>query len=84
VRQPRNSAPRFVASRGTRLADRGYRLDGLWFEEQLMTSFTYRSSRPDGWIQPRPHQDPTLRYMKHGRILPMEEPGFLARLFGRY
>ena len=49
-----------------------------------MTSFTYRSSRPDGWIQPRPHQDPTLRYMRHGRILPMEEPGFFARLFGRY
>ena len=57
---------------------------GYWFEEQLMSSFTYRSSRPDGWIQPRPHQDPTLRYMKHGRILPMEEPGFFARLFGRY
>ena len=84
MRLPRNSAPRFVALPGTGPTKRGYRLDGLWFEEQLMTSFTYRSSRPDGWIQPRPHQDPTLRYMNHGRILPMEEPGFFARLFGRY
>ena len=44
----------------------------------------FRSSRPDGWIQPRPYRDATYRYMSHGPILPMEEPGFLARLFGRY
>ena len=50
---------------------------GYWFEEQLNDELHLS-------IQPRPHQDPTLRYMKHGRILPMEEPGFLARLFGRY
>lgn len=48
-----------------------------------MSSYTFRSSRPDGWISPRPHQDASLRFMKHGRILPMEEPGLLARLFGR-
>jgi len=58
--------------------------DGIWFEEQLMSSFSYRSSRPDAWIHPRPHQDASLRYMKHGPIQPMEEPGFLARLLGRY
>jgi hypothetical protein len=44
----------------------------------------FSSSRPDSWIQPRPHRDPTYRYMSHGKILPMEEPGFLARLFGRH
>ncbi len=48
-----------------------------------MSSYPFRSSRPDSWIQPRPHQDASLRLMKHGRIQPMEEPGFLARLFGR-
>ncbi|WP_305096899.1 glycosyltransferase family 87 protein [Croceibacterium aestuarii] len=48
-----------------------------------MSSYTFRSSRPDSWIQPRPHQDASLRLMKYGRIQPMEEPGFLARLLGR-
>jgi len=49
-----------------------------------MPSLTYRSSRPDGWIRPRPHLDASLRFMKHGPIRPMEEPGFFARLFGRH
>ena len=44
----------------------------------------FRSSRPDSWSQPRPYRDATYRYMSHGPILPMEEPGFLAKLFGRY
>lgn len=48
-----------------------------------MSSLTYRSSRPDVWVVPRPHSDPSLRRMTHGPIRPMEEPGFLARLFGR-
>lgn len=48
-----------------------------------MASLTYRSSRPDGWTMPRPHRDPSLRRHIHGPILPMEEPGFFARLFGR-
>jgi len=48
-----------------------------------MSSLSYRSSRPDGWTMPRPHRDPALRYHAHGPIQPMEEPGFLARLFGR-
>ncbi|WP_202391715.1 hypothetical protein [Pontixanthobacter luteolus] len=47
-----------------------------------MSNLTYRSSRPDNWVQPRAYSDPSQRMMKHGRILPMEEPGFLARLFG--
>jgi hypothetical protein len=46
-------------------------------------SLSYRSSRPDAWIMPRPHRDASLRYMKHGPILPMEQPGWFARLFGR-
>jgi hypothetical protein len=48
-----------------------------------MTQLTYRSSRPDGWILPRPHSDPSLRRMKHGPIRPMHEPGLFERLFGR-
>jgi hypothetical protein len=32
---------------------------------------------------PRPHQDASLRYIKHGPVQPMEQPGFFARLFGR-
>jgi len=48
-----------------------------------MSSYTFRSSRPDGWTMPRPHRDASLRYRMHGPIQPMEEPGFLARLFGR-
>jgi hypothetical protein len=56
---------------------------GICFEEQPMSSLSYRSSSPDRWVQPRPHQDASLRYMKHGPIQPMEEPGLLARLFGQ-
>ena len=49
-----------------------------------MSGLTYRSSQPDRWTLPRPHQDASLRHMIHGPILPMEEPGLLARLlFGR-
>ncbi len=47
-----------------------------------MASQSFRSSRPDGWTMPRPYHDASMRYMKHGPILPMEEPGFFARLFG--
>jgi hypothetical protein len=47
-----------------------------------MSSLSYRSSNPDCWVQPRPYQDASLRFMKFGRIQPMEEPGLLARLFG--
>lgn len=48
-----------------------------------MSSLSFRSSRPDGWTLPRPYRDASLRYLTHGPIQPMEQPGFLARLFGR-
>jgi len=48
-----------------------------------MSSFSYRSSRPDTWVQPRAYRDASIRYMAHGPIQPMEEPGFFQRLFGR-
>ena len=47
-----------------------------------MSSLSFRSSRPDRWVAPKPYSDASLRYRTHGRILPMEEPGFFARLFG--
>ena len=47
-----------------------------------MASQSFHSSRPDRWTMPRPYRDASLRYRKHGPIQPMEEPGFLARLFG--
>ncbi|MBO6525567.1 hypothetical protein [Erythrobacter sp.] len=47
-----------------------------------MSSLSFHSSRPDGWVQPKPYSDSSLRYRTHGKIQPMEQPGFLARLFG--
>ncbi|WP_209346813.1 hypothetical protein [Pontixanthobacter sp. CEM42] len=47
-----------------------------------MSALSYRSSRPDQWAQPRPYSDASHRYMKHGAVLPMDQPGFLARLLG--
>lgn len=44
----------------------------------------FRSSRPDPWSVPRPYSDASLRMMKHGRVLPMQdEPGLLRRLLNR-
>ena len=48
-----------------------------------MSSLQYKSSKPDPWTMPRPHQDASLRYRTHGPIQPMENPGFFARLFAR-
>jgi hypothetical protein len=48
-----------------------------------MSQFQYTSSRPDRWTMPRPYQDTSLRYQKHGAIRPMAETGFLARLLRR-
>ena len=48
-----------------------------------MSSLSFRSSRPDAWTMPRPYQDASMRRHAHGPIQPMEEPGLLARLFGR-
>lgn len=47
-----------------------------------MSSLTFRSSRPDRWVMPRPHSDASQRYAAYGKIQPMEQPGWLARLFG--
>lgn len=47
-----------------------------------MSSGSFRSSRPDNWNSPRPYSDASTRYMKHGPILPMDEPGFFSRIFG--
>ncbi|MGB3753368.1 MAG: hypothetical protein WA954_05645 [Parerythrobacter sp.] len=48
-----------------------------------MATASYRSSAPDQWSSPRPYSDPSLRYRKYGAVLPMEEPGFFARIFAR-
>ena len=47
-----------------------------------MSAMRYQSSRPDGWVMPRPHRDAHQRYLAYGPIQPMEEPGFWAKLFG--
>ncbi|WP_347304062.1 hypothetical protein V5740_05465 [Croceibacterium sp. TMG7-5b_MA50] len=50
-----------------------------------MSSLSFRSSQPDRWTMPRPHQDASTRYRIYGPILPMEErPGFLARFLRRF
>ncbi len=48
-----------------------------------MSSFNFRSSRPDAWTQPRAYRDASLRYHVHGPIQPMHQPSFLDRLLGR-
>ena len=52
--------------------------------EELDMARLFRSSRPDSWSSPRAYSDATYRAMSHGKILPMEEPSFFARLFNRY
>lgn len=51
-------------------------------KENDMASVSFRSSRPDGWVSPRPYSDASARFRKYGAIQPMEQPGFWARLFG--
>lgn len=48
-----------------------------------MSSYIFRSSRPDSWVQPRAYRDASIRYMTYGPVQPMEEPSLLQRLFGR-
>jgi hypothetical protein len=48
-----------------------------------MSSLSFRSSRPDTWTSPRPPLDAGLRRMAHGKIQPMEQPGFFSRLSTR-
>lgn len=48
-----------------------------------MAKFSYRSSSPDTWTQPKPFQDPDMRRQKFGKIMPMEKPGLLDRFLRR-
>lgn len=48
-----------------------------------MSAYTFRSSRPDRWISPRPYSDASLRAQTYGRIQPMEAPGLLERFIAR-
>lgn len=46
-----------------------------------MSAYTFRSSRPDHWVSPRPTRDPARRRAIHGPLQPMRaEAGLLARL----
>jgi hypothetical protein len=48
-----------------------------------MSAYTFRSSRPDHWVSPRPSRDPALARVIHGPLQPMHEaPRGLARLLG--
>lgn len=47
-----------------------------------MSAYTFRSSRPDHWVSPRPTRDPALSRAIHGPLQPMHDaPRGLARLF---
>ena len=46
---------------------------------------SYRSSRPDSWILPRPYSDPCARLKKYGRIQPMDKNrSLIQRLLGTW
>ena len=48
-----------------------------------MSAYTFRSSRPDQWVSPRPTRDPARRLAIHGPLQPMEPSrGLVARLLG--
>ncbi|MFM7349840.1 MAG: hypothetical protein ACKO01_10195 [Erythrobacter sp.] len=48
-----------------------------------MSAYTFRSSRPDHWVSPRPTRDPARLSAIHGPLQPMhDEPSLLARLLG--
>lgn len=49
-----------------------------------MSSYSFRSSKPDRWISPRPHSDPALRALAYGPVRSMDEPSWLAKLLGWY
>ncbi|NVD45517.1 hypothetical protein [Qipengyuania atrilutea] len=46
-----------------------------------MSSMSFRSSRPDSWVEPRAYRDASLRLQKYGRVQPMHQPSLLERLF---
>jgi len=46
-----------------------------------MSAYTFRSSRPDHWVSPRPTRDPAPLAAIHGPLRPMHDaPGLLGRL----
>lgn len=48
-----------------------------------MSAYTYRSSRPDKWVSPRPTRDPARPRAIHGPLQPMQtQGGLLSRLLG--
>lgn len=49
-----------------------------------MTAFSFRSSKSNHWVQPRPSRDPHLRLLNYGPIQPMERPrkSLLGKIFG--
>ena len=50
-----------------------------------MSAYTFRSSRPDHWVSPRPTRDPARRVAIHGPLQPMQpRAGFIARLLGAH
>ncbi|MGY6637819.1 MAG: hypothetical protein ACXIUO_11855 [Erythrobacter sp.] len=48
-----------------------------------MSAYTFRSSRPDRWVAPRPYSDASLRAQTYGRVQPMEAPSLAERLLAR-
>ena len=48
-----------------------------------MSAYTFRSSRPDRWVSPRPYSDASLRAQTYGPVQPMEAPGLAERLIAR-
>jgi hypothetical protein len=48
-----------------------------------MSAYTFRSSRPDHWVSPRPTRDPARLSAIHGPLQPMQPaPGLIGRLLG--
>jgi hypothetical protein len=49
-----------------------------------MSAYTFRSSRPDHWVSPRPSRDPAQSRMIHGPLQPIApHSGWLSRLLAR-
>lgn len=47
-----------------------------------MSAYTFRSSRPDQWVSPRPTRDPARLRAIHGPLQPLKpQGGWLSRLF---
>lgn len=47
-----------------------------------MSSYSFRSSKPDKWISPRPYSDPSLRALAYGPVQSMHEPNWFEKLLG--